>query len=225
MHETVRIHQIKPAILLSLALHGTIATVLWMSAAHRTTPQQPRIVEVTLIDWPRETSTGISTETKPSRPTRQVQRLHRDLAVPQTAQPLATQEAPSAIDDQPAQSPVQSAAIESPEPVGSEEQSTPQSQTGPTLFPPKFEAAYLHNPKPDYPSAARRFGFQGTVVLRVLIGVEGNPTEIRVEKSSGHNVLDEAALAAVKQWQFEPAREGDSRVAGWVDVPIQFRLE
>jgi len=225
MHETVRIHQIKPAILLSLALHGTIATVLWMSAAHQSAPQQPRIVEVTLIDWPRETSTGISTKTKPSGPTRHVQKPHRDLEVPQAAQPLSTQEAPSAVDDQPAQSPVQTAAIQSPEPAGSEEQSTPQSQTGPALFPPKFDAAYLHNPKPDYPSAARRFGFQGTVVLRVLIGVEGSPTEIRVEKSSGHNILDEAALTAVKQWQFEPAREGDSRVAGWVDVPIQFRLE
>jgi protein TonB len=100
-----------------------------------------------------------------------------------------------------------------------------QDPAGRSLTPPQFDAAYLENPKPKYPATARKLGIQGTVVLRVFISVEGNPAEIRVEKSSGHPVLDQAALTAVKKWRFDPAHEGEAPVAAWVDVPIRFRLE
>jgi len=85
--------------------------------------------------------------------------------------------------------------------------------------------AYLRNPGPRYPDAARRAGEQGTVTLRVLVTREGLPARVTVEKSSGSAHLDHAALEAVKAWRFTPARQGAERVESWMLVPVVFRLE
>ncbi|MBI2509585.1 MAG: energy transducer TonB, partial [Betaproteobacteria bacterium] len=90
---------------------------------------------------------------------------------------------------------------------------------------PSFSAAYLRNPPPRYPLAARRAGEQGTVTLRVLITREGLPARVELEKSSGSGHLDAAALEAVRSWRFEPARRGAEPVESWHLVPIVFRLE
>jgi protein TonB len=94
-----------------------------------------------------------------------------------------------------------------------------------TASPPDFRAAYLRNPPPAYPAAARRNGEEGTVTLRVLVGTEGAPREVTLERSSGSPVLDAAALATVKHWRFSPARRGGEALEARVLVPIVFRLE
>ena len=93
------------------------------------------------------------------------------------------------------------------------------------VTPPLYNAAYLSNPPPEYPVAARRRGQEGVVLLSVLVSEKGLPKEIRLAKTSGTPVLDEAALEAVKGWKFVPARQGEQAVAAWVEVPIRFRLE
>ena len=67
-------------------------------------------------------------------------------------------------------------------------------------------------------------GHEGRVVLRVHVGVGGRPLAVEVEESSGYPLLDEAAAAAVRDWTFEPAREGDRAVESVVRVPFRFRL-
>jgi len=89
---------------------------------------------------------------------------------------------------------------------------------------PSFQAAYLSNPKPPYPPAARRLKLQGTATVRVMVSPEGRPKSVRLENSSGAHILDEAALAAVQQWTFVPARRGNKGVAAEVDVPVRFSL-
>jgi protein TonB len=97
------------------------------------------------------------------------------------------------------------------------------AKAAPTL--PGFSAAYLRNPAPRYPVAARRAGEQGTVTLRVLVARDGQPARVDVEKSSGSAQLDAAALEAVRSWRFVPARQGTDAIESWVLVPIVFRLE
>lgn len=87
-----------------------------------------------------------------------------------------------------------------------------------------FRANYAHNPKPDYPSIARSRGWQGKVTLRVQVSAEGRSEAVAVEYSSGHEILDDSAVAAVRQWQFVPARRGETAVASSVLVPIIFTL-
>jgi protein TonB len=94
-----------------------------------------------------------------------------------------------------------------------------------TVTPAGFNAAYLRNPAPPYPLAARRAAEQGTVTLRVLVTREGLVSRVDVEKSSGSPHLDAAALEAVKAWRFTPARQGADAIESWMLVPIVFRLE
>lgn len=85
-------------------------------------------------------------------------------------------------------------------------------------------ANYADNPRPEYPERARREGWEGTVILRVLVDQEGRFKWIEVSRSSGFVILDGAAVETVKRWRFHPARYGDRRVESWVKVPIIFRL-
>jgi protein TonB len=90
---------------------------------------------------------------------------------------------------------------------------------------PAFDAAYLRNPIPAYPSISRRAGEEGKVLLRVLVDAHGMPTQIQLQKSSGFDRLDQAALTTVHQWKFVPAKRGEHSIEGWVIVPITFKLE
>jgi protein TonB len=89
----------------------------------------------------------------------------------------------------------------------------------------RYDAAYLHNPRPAYPPLSRRFGEEGRVLLRVRVGTDGQPVAVDVEKSSNFERLDEAARRAVGSWRFVPARRGDEAVEGSVSVPLVFRLD
>lgn len=90
---------------------------------------------------------------------------------------------------------------------------------------PRFDAAYLQNPEPDYPSLSKRFGEEGRVILRVLVNPEGQPEQVEIRQSSGHVRLDQAALGTVRRWRFTPARRGAERLAAWVLVPLSFQLD
>lgn len=90
---------------------------------------------------------------------------------------------------------------------------------------PDFRAAYLDNPRPPYPMAARRMGWQGRVVLNVEVLAEGRCGGINVSRSSGHEMLDSAALNTVKGWRFAPATHAGHPVTQWFRLPINFSLE
>lgn len=83
---------------------------------------------------------------------------------------------------------------------------------------------YRQNPEPEYPPQARRRGVEGTVVLEAQISLEGTVGGLAVHQSSGHPLLDEAALKAVKTWRFVPGRRGAEQVAMPVLVPVRFGL-
>ncbi len=83
---------------------------------------------------------------------------------------------------------------------------------------------YAYNPQPDYPLLLREQGVGGVVWLRVWVDSEGLPGEIKLAKGSGYRLLDEAALRAVRQWRFVPAKKGEQKLASWVEFPIRFTL-
>lgn len=90
---------------------------------------------------------------------------------------------------------------------------------------PDYQARYLNNRRPDYPMVARRMGWQGKVILNVEVLAEGACGGLSVFRSSGHEVLDNAAMNAVKTWRFTPARHAGHAVSLWFKVPINFSLE
>lgn len=81
----------------------------------------------------------------------------------------------------------------------------------------------LYSPDPEYSEEARKAKWQGTVVLWVVIGPDGRPRDVRVQRSLGMG-LDEKAIEAVRTWKFEPAKKDGQPVAVQVNVEVNFRL-
>jgi periplasmic protein TonB len=81
----------------------------------------------------------------------------------------------------------------------------------------------IYAPEPDYSEEARKAKYQGTVVLWVIVGADGRPHDIRVQRSLGMG-LDQNAIEAVRQWRFEPARKNGQPVAVQVNIEVDFRL-
>lgn len=92
------------------------------------------------------------------------------------------------------------------------------------VVPPSFNANYLDNPPPAYPSLSRRMGEEGRVMLRVFVNEQGAADRVELRTSSGHVRLDEVALDTVRRWKFVPARRGNEPIGAWVVVPISFNL-
>lgn len=87
------------------------------------------------------------------------------------------------------------------------------------------KAGYLKNPAPAYPREAAERGQEGIVMLSVSVDRSGKPQKIEVRKSSGHSLLDEAALKTVKKWKFRPGRIGFLSAESELLIPIRFQLK
>jgi protein TonB len=86
---------------------------------------------------------------------------------------------------------------------------------------PRYEV----NPDPPYPETARRRGLEGTVLLSVLVRSNGTVGEVKLAKTSGHRLLDAAAMGTIRDWQFIPGRRGERPVQMEIRVPVRFQLE
>jgi len=62
-------------------------------------------------------------------------------------------------------------------------------------------------------------------VLRVRVRADGSPDRLHVLRSSGYRALDQAAMKAVGQWRFDPARQAGGPIDAEVTVPVTFRLD
>jgi periplasmic protein TonB len=80
--------------------------------------------------------------------------------------------------------------------------------------------------RPDYPTASKRLGEEGTTELRLFITSEGKVSEANIFSSSGSDRLDEAALRhAQRSWAFTPCTENGIAVACWFKTKLVWRLE
>jgi len=91
---------------------------------------------------------------------------------------------------------------------------------------PGVRLEYLQAPAPAYPREALRDGVQGTVMLQVLVDVDGRPIDVQVQHSSGNRLLDNAARRQVlERWSFRPAMKDGRAVQAIGLVPIAFNLD
>lgn len=92
--------------------------------------------------------------------------------------------------------------------------------------PPMVSLEYLRAPPPAYPRAAMRMNREGTVLLAVLVGVDGKPLRVDVRDSSGDQRLDDAAREQVlRHWRFRPAMRDGRAVQAIGLVPVEFKLK
>ncbi len=202
---------------LSLLLHGGVATAVYVfkaSAATKAQMQlaQGQVLQMEVVSEPLPTV--VSVPAPPVRP----------IIIP-TPTPVMP---PAKKDDLPVALPTV-APVAVAEPVA-----VSMAVAAPTPAPPASSASaksgeevpvnYLLNPKPIYPLAALRRQEEGLVILSVRVDPSGFPSRVEILQSSKFELLDTAAVQAVSQWRFTPARIGSLPVASQIEVPIQFRL-
>lgn len=213
-------------LLLTLVLLLHLWAAIWMlQPAEAVTKAQPMIMEVSLISAPSQQAAAAPVvqpkpvepkkplEKKPAKPRKPVIRKQMELPKP-VAMADEMLSAPAKVESAPA--PVAASAAAN---VSSKATADTASFTE-----ANFNANYGSNPKPKYPGVAMSRGWEGTVRLLVKVSVEGDSEEVSVQRSSGYDVLDEAAVEAVEKWKFIPAKRGDTAVSSSVIVPIDFVL-
>lgn len=199
----------------SLALHATLLLILpgWW----RTTPPEvPAVLDVVLM--PAEVPQPVAPAPQPTERTQ----LAKPAPLAKPAQATSTR-TEIAVAQTAAETALPAVVETARAPVAAPPAAVPRVEQ--PLTPPAFNAAYLRNPPPRYPLAARRNGDEGTVMLRVLVTTEGTAARVELDRTSGSASLDSAALEAVRNWRFVPARRGSQNVEDWVRVPVVFRLE
>jgi protein TonB len=79
-------------------------------------------------------------------------------------------------------------------------------------------------PKPDYPDISKRRGENGTAVVRFVVGLTGRIETAQLQKGSGYERLDDAALAAVHAGACQPYRENGTPVRAAYSQSFVFGL-
>lgn len=100
----------------------------------------------------------------------------------------------------------------------------PATPSSPTMVVESTSLTVTRRVDPVYPPASRRMDEHGVVRLRVLVDERGRPREVQVAQSSGFERLDEAAITAVRRWQFSPAMQESRAVSTWTQVKVIFQL-
>lgn len=213
-------------------------TVLIVALRHAAAPSAPAIAAAAATA--AVTPPKFSPPAQSGKPALPVQQQKR-----QPQLPAARQKPASHAQDHPgppAVTPPQAIVVPAPSTTPSRAPSLPPSPApndtqakAPAAFPEAapvaastgvaIPAAYAaRNRKPDYPLMSRRYNEQGTVVLRVLVNADGSAGEVFVRKSSGHPLLDQSALTAVRDWRFAAATRDGKPVSEWYEIPIPYTL-
>jgi protein TonB len=120
-----------------------------------------------------------------------------------------------------------------PLPVSKMAESKLKLETVPAETLPRFEEIAFQkavpledrNQPPAYPRFARQSGYEGCVLLRLTVDETGAVAGTEILRSSGHRILDRAAVKAVLKWRFRPAEELGVPAASRVEVPVVFKLK
>jgi periplasmic protein TonB len=103
-------------------------------------------------------------------------------------------------------------------------QGWPPAPPPPVDIAPSEDLRFRRQYPPKYPVQAVRERMEGKVILKVLVGLEGEPEEISLEKSGGYELLDRSAITAVKSWTFIAGVEKGIVTRSYLLVPIEFTL-
>lgn len=221
----------------SLLLHGAVLAALLErpdSPIPKTLPQSPMVFRVTIAvaadpvappGPPAPEPTSTRSENAPAPPAALAPEPPPAVVAPKRPRPIARPAAKpvpprsAAPIDTAAETPAMTIAS-SPAP-----QALPDAPPGPPPAPVHIThiRARDHNP-PIYPDRARRDELEGTVWLKLAVSPSGRVETVTLLRSSGHRILDDAALSAARLWQLYPAEQDGRPVAGWAEVEIPFRL-
>ena len=231
------------AILCALGLHAVLVAgavyLGWFSSDNATLPELDiTSVDLSFSETPEETATPAAQPpspavepTPPTPPPAFIEPLPPPPAVEFPPAPAVEPPPPPAIKPPPLTPP----AVEPPppavEPPQSQQARPPSVEVPPVPAPSQARVAVDKPPsprrriKPEYPKGARQRGEEGDVTLELDISANGTVDGVRIVASCGFAELEQAAVQAVKQARFEPARRGSQKVPSTARLTLTFRLK
>ena len=237
-----------PASLQQLAVVGAVALAhaagLWALLGHALQPAvsapAPQVAMVMLLSEPAAVAPPPAVQLKPPPTAQPTPPLVAPPDVPKQPPsppppvPIATMPAPAA-EPVPTERPLPSSETASAAVVAALAPSAAEDRASAPLQVAKVSAAprvarqienvdYLRAPVLEYPSASRRFGEQGRVVLRVLIGPDGHAEQIELHEASTFQRLNEAAIEAARRALYKPYTEDGVAQPAWALVALSFQL-
>ena len=75
----------------------------------------------------------------------------------------------------------------------------------------------------EYPLELWDLGLEGETVIMVLVNETGAVDSVFVDRSSGFEDFDSAAVQGGRRMRFDPGRRGADRISMWVRVPVRFQ--
>jgi len=90
--------------------------------------------------------------------------------------------------------------------------------------PVRVPVGIVFRTKPQFPVQAIRQAHEGIVVVLVLVGVDGMPLKVMIEKSSGWRELDSAAIATMRDWRFTPETIDGVPTEAYARVPLNYNF-
>ena len=208
----------------SMSLHGeTLTLQAAMASAPAAAPvhleptrEEPR-TETVVIVRPRSIQVGRK-------------RFDREPVARRSVPPSPLASHVSIVPQAPSRAPAALDAPHPPEPRRTRVTRTPPLRPSPAQIPRRvgsreslLRAEFVFSPPPSYPPSALAEGWNGTVVLRVTIAVDGQVTDVEVAESSGHAVLDGAAAAAVRRWRMRPLTDWGRNRPWTIRLPVIFQ--
>jgi len=208
-----------PALLASALAVGTLfSAMVWMNVA----PHHDKTRRITTVDLALTPPPAAPAQPAPAQPSEQ----KTAPAAPQQAtpapapQPAATMAAAlPVVADQPTVRPAPAAPPAPPAPPVVAKAPAGPAEVG------DLSARLISFSPPAYPLESRRLHEEGTVVLALMLGVDGRVSEISVTSSSGSPRLDKAALEAVRKWRWAPLTRGGEAVQVRGHLKIPFALK
>lgn len=207
------------AAILAIAAHILIVSLAFCWQLHPETINMDNIIEIEFDDnSPVSAPASLVTASSPTQVSNQAQAVQEEF-VPQET--LGAQD----------NSAVQLAVVGKISPEkgtssGQADKGDNGARSGGTRGLPVTMPYVLERIEPNYPKQARDRGQQGTVYVRILINDNGHVERAMLTRSSGSDALDGAAVQAVLQWLFSPAKdEQGQRVSCYINLPIKFDLQ
>jgi protein TonB len=77
---------------------------------------------------------------------------------------------------------------------------------------------------PVYPYKAREQHIEGVVQVKILVREDGSVGEVQIVDARPKDVFEDAVLAAVPRWRFEPGKIAGRTVTSWVVTALHFKL-
>lgn len=210
---------------LVLALHGVLLYGAW-SYKLIPPPQEAVTLFVNLINPPPPQKEEPPPE-PPKPPPQKVKLVKPQPVEPPKSEPLLVSNTPvtSAAAAEPvAPAPPPEPVVQAPPAPEPVVEAAPKPQAPVTLS-SDLSVSCPQRAMPNYPAASRRQNEQGQVVLRVELDETGRIASARVATSSGYKRLDEAGLAAIKNWQCNPSTRNGVAVRAIALQPFDFILE